>query len=108
MVDDESLKVIDRFFEVLYDLKARRVIRGKQTFTNRYGIVRWDLNNVEKKKVLKTYQQKNLIAAFNLLETCLEVIPDMKNKKIYFAKQGQIAWLVSYVFDNARGVKQIY
>ena len=57
---------------------------------------------------LKTYQQKNLIAAFNLLETCLEVIPDMKNKKIYFAKQGQIAWLVSYVFDNARGVKQIY
>jgi hypothetical protein len=65
-------------------------------------------NNVEKKKVLKTYQQKNLIAAFNLLETCLEVIPDMKNKKIYFAKQGQIAWLVSYVFDNARGVKQIY
>lgn len=65
-------------------------------------------NNVEKKKVLKTYQQKNLIAAFNLLETCLEVIPDMKNKKIYFAKQGQIAWLVSYVFDNARRVKQIY
>ena len=65
-------------------------------------------NNAEKKKVLKTYQQKNLIAAFNLLETCLEVIPDMKNKKIYFAKQGQIAWLVSYVFDNARGVKQIY
>lgn len=30
MIDDESLKVIDRFFEVLYDLKARRVIRGKQ------------------------------------------------------------------------------
>ena len=65
-------------------------------------------SNAEKKKVLKTYQQKNLIAAFNLLETCLEVIPNLNNKKIYFAKQGQIAWLVSYVFDNARGVKQIY
>jgi exopolyphosphatase/pppGpp-phosphohydrolase len=65
-------------------------------------------SNVEKKKVLKVYQQKNLIAAFNLLETCLEVIPDISKKKIYFAKQGQIAWLVSYVFDNARGIKQIY
>jgi exopolyphosphatase/pppGpp-phosphohydrolase len=65
-------------------------------------------SNNEKKKVLKVYQQKNLIAAFNLLETCLEVIPDISKKKIYFAKQGQIAWLVSYVFDNARGVKQIY
>lgn len=65
-------------------------------------------NNVEKKKVLKVYQQKNLIAAFNLLETSLEVIPEINKKKIYFAKQGQIAWLVSYVFDNARGVKQIY
>lgn len=65
-------------------------------------------SNEEKKKVLKTYQQKNLIAAFNLLETCLEVIPNMKSKKIFFAKQGQIAWLVSYVFDNARGIKQIY
>lgn len=56
MVDDESLKVIDRFFEVLYDLKARRVIRGKQTFTKRYGIVRWDLNNVEKKKHPGSFQ----------------------------------------------------
>lgn len=65
-------------------------------------------NNVEKKKVLKVYQQKNLIAAFNLLETSLEVIPEINKKKIFFAKQGQIAWLVSYVFDNARGIKQIY
>lgn len=65
-------------------------------------------SNVEMQKVLKTYQQKNLIAAFNLLETCLEVVPNIQSKKIFFAKQGQIAWLVSYVFDNAKGVKQIY
>lgn len=65
-------------------------------------------SNVEMQKVLKTYQQKSLISAFNLLETALEVIPNMDKKKIYFAKQGQIAWLVSYVFDNAKGVKQIF
>ncbi|PKB16231.1 exopolyphosphatase [Flavobacterium sp. 5] len=65
-------------------------------------------SNADMKKVLNTYQQKYLIAAFNLLETSLEVIPNIQNKKIYFAKQGQIAWLVSYVFDNAKGVKQIY
>jgi hypothetical protein len=63
--------------------------------------------NPEKQKVLKTYQQKSLIAAFNLLETSLEVLPNIQSKKIFFAKQGQIAWLVSYVFDNAKGVKQI-
>lgn len=50
MQDPNSQLIIARFFEVLYDLKARRVIRGKQTFTNRYGIVRWDLNNCEKNK----------------------------------------------------------
>ena len=52
---------------------------------------------------------KKLISkAFNLLETCLEVIPDMKNKRFIFAKQGQIVWLASYVFDNVERVKQIY
>lgn len=56
MHDEISQKIIDRFFEVLYDLKARRVIRGKQTFTNRYGIVRWDLNNVEKKRSPGSFQ----------------------------------------------------
>jgi hypothetical protein len=65
-------------------------------------------NNPEMKKVLNTYQRKYLIAAFNLLETSLEAVPNIQNKKIFFAKQGQIAWLVSYVFDNAKGVKQIF
>jgi hypothetical protein len=33
-----SQKVVARFFEAVYDLKRRRVIRGKQTFTRKYGI----------------------------------------------------------------------
>ncbi|MGL5112334.1 MAG: exopolyphosphatase [Flavobacterium sp.] len=95
----------ENFTQVTYD----DILSLKAIAENNYQRFVLDAeNNVEKKKVLKVYQQKNLIAAFNLLETSLEVIPDISKKKIYFAKQGQIAWLVSYVFDNARGVKQIY
>ena len=44
----ESQKVIKRFFEALYLLKEAKVIRGKQTFTRRYGINRWNMNTLEK------------------------------------------------------------
>lgn len=44
----ESQAVIRRFFEAIYALKARREIRGKQTFTNQYGINRWNFNSLEK------------------------------------------------------------
>jgi hypothetical protein len=35
---DENQKIVERFFEVLHDLKRRRVIRGRQTFARKYGI----------------------------------------------------------------------
>jgi hypothetical protein len=38
MQNEEGTKIVERFFEALYDLKARKVIRGKQTFARRYGI----------------------------------------------------------------------
>jgi len=98
-------KAEENFTQVQYDdILALRTIAEN----NYQRFVTSAESNTEMQKVLKTYQQKNLIAAFNLLETCLEVVPNIQNKKIYFAKQGQIAWLVSYVFDNAKGVKQIF
>lgn len=48
MQTTESQAVIRRFFEAIYALKARREIRGKQTFTNQYNINRWNLNSLEK------------------------------------------------------------
>ena len=48
MQNEGSQKVVARFFEALYLLKAQKVIRGKQTFTRRYGINRWNLNTLEK------------------------------------------------------------
>lgn len=48
MQTTESQAIIRRFFEALYALKARKEIRGKQTFTNQYNINRWNLNSLEK------------------------------------------------------------
>jgi hypothetical protein len=59
-------------------------------------------------KVLKTYSQKYLISGSNILLVCLEAIPDINDKKLYFAKEGQIAWLVSYIADRSKKVKKIY
>lgn len=44
----ESEQITKRFFEALYALKAKGTIRGKLTFTKRYGINRWNLNALEK------------------------------------------------------------
>ena len=64
--------------------------------------------NAEVARVLKTYSQKHLISANNILITSLQSIENVEDKKIYFAKQGQIAWLLSYISDSAKGSKVIY
>lgn len=48
MQTPESQLIIGRFFHALAYLKERKVIRGKQTFTRRFGINRWNLNTLEK------------------------------------------------------------
>ena len=47
MQSEEDKKITKRFFEALYALKNEGIIRGKQTFTNQYGINRWNLNALE-------------------------------------------------------------
>lgn len=48
MQSADSVQVTLRFFDALRRLKALRVIRGKKSFTDRYGINRWNLNSLEK------------------------------------------------------------
>ncbi len=48
MQTEESQKTVKRFFEAIYALKDKKIIRGKQTFTRRYGINRWNFNTLEK------------------------------------------------------------
>jgi hypothetical protein len=50
MQSGESEKIVERFFEALYILKRKRVIRGKQTFTRKYGINNWNLWLLEQDK----------------------------------------------------------
>jgi Ethanolamine utilization protein EutJ (predicted chaperonin) len=61
--------------------------------------------NLNIEKVLKTYNQKQLIAANTLLMSSLENIGNLDTKKIYFTKKSQTAWLISYVLDSAKGIK---
>lgn len=48
MQNNDSQKVVLRFFEAIYRLKSDKVIRGKKTFTEKYGINRWNFNTLEK------------------------------------------------------------
>ncbi|EKT4550320.1 exopolyphosphatase [Flavobacterium psychrophilum] len=62
----------------------------------------------EVEAVLKTYSQKHLISGSNILQACLEALPNINNKKLYFAKEGRIAWLVSYVADRSKKIKKVF
>lgn len=56
MQNQEGQPVVIRFFEALALLKTIKVIRGKKSFTDRYGINRWNLNTVEKKPTSDMFQ----------------------------------------------------
>lgn len=46
MQSPDSQIIVARFFEALDLLKTHKVIRGKKTFTDRYGINRWNMNTL--------------------------------------------------------------
>lgn len=48
MQNNDSQKIVKRFFEAIYRLKTDGAIRGKKTFTEKYGINRWNFNTLEK------------------------------------------------------------
>lgn len=52
----DSQKIICRFFQALQYLKEQKVIRGKQTFTRKFGINRWNMNTVEKEPSRDMFQ----------------------------------------------------
>ena len=60
--------------------------------------------NTEAARVLSTYDQKYLISANNILVSCLESIPNLEAKKIYFVKDGQTIWLISHIADRSKKV----
>lgn len=57
MQTKESAEITQRFFEALDKLIQLKVIRGKKTFTERYGINRWNLNALKNGKSSQTSVQ---------------------------------------------------
>jgi hypothetical protein len=83
------------------ELKYEDIVYQKSIVENNFRkIENAAISNEEIKKVLKVYTQQNLIAAFSLLTQAIDEIPNLSNKKLYFAKHGQIAWFVAYVIDQ--------
>ena len=64
--------------------------------------------NPEAARVLKTYNQQSLLSATNLLLGLLDSVDNPDDKKYYFVKNGQMAWIVAYVLESAKNAKVIY
>lgn len=56
MQTPDSQKIVSRFFQALYYLKAQHIIRGKQTFTTKFEINRWNMNTLEKDMTRDIFQ----------------------------------------------------
>ncbi|WP_010416185.1 hypothetical protein [Anaerophaga thermohalophila] len=69
MQNKDSQKVIIRFFKALEQLKDDKAIRGKQTFTRKYGINRRNLYLLEKdysRGIFQTAWLTYLVVDFNV------------------------------------------
>ncbi|MFW0739898.1 exopolyphosphatase [Flavobacterium sp. T12S277] len=85
------------------EIKYVDILSSKFVIENNFNkIKKAALTNKDIRKVLETYSQKNLISAGDLLITALEEIQNTNNKNIFFAKYGQISWLVSYINNHAK------
>lgn len=49
-------EIVKRFFEAIQKLKSDKIIRGKKTFTDKYGINRWNFNTLEKEPKRAIFQ----------------------------------------------------
>lgn len=93
MQSEESQKITARFFEVIYALKNMKAIRGKQTFTTRYGINRWNLNNLETNKAREIIQLAWLAYLINDYGVSAEWLMTGKGEMLVKDKKGNfIVW----------------
>jgi hypothetical protein len=56
MQNEQSTKIVERFFEAIYDLKEKKVLRGKNTFVRRYNINSRHLWTLEQNKSRDMFQ----------------------------------------------------
>lgn len=63
------------------------------------------LKNPEIARVFKTFTHENLIASNAILIATLSNIKKIESKKLYFAKQPEISWVVSFISDTMKDGK---
>lgn len=56
MQTSDSQIIVNRFFDAIRLLTEYKIIRGKQTFTRRYGINRWNFCTCEKEPERDIFQ----------------------------------------------------
>ena len=62
--------------------------------------------NKEVARVLKTFTRENLVVSNSILRATIENIRDVRSKKLFFAKQPEVSWVVTYITDElAKEVK---
>lgn len=69
MSTSDGAEIVKRFFLALDQLIELRVLRGKKTFTDRYGINRWNFNTVQKQPaggMFKTIWLTHLVLDFGV------------------------------------------
>jgi hypothetical protein len=69
MQNTESKKIVERFFEAIYALKEKKVIRGKQTFTRKYNINNrnfWLLEQDKSRDILQLAWLSYLITDYSI------------------------------------------
>ena len=69
MQTPDSQEIVKRFFLALQYLKDEKLIRGKQTFTTKYNINRWNLNTLQKepeRDIFQTAWLTYLVCDYNI------------------------------------------
>lgn len=69
MQNEGGQKIVERFFEAIFDLKAKKIIRGKQTFIRRYGINNrnfWLLEQDKSRDILQLAWIALLVTDYNV------------------------------------------
>lgn len=56
--------------------------------------------NKEAARVLKTFTRENLIVSNSILKATIANIKNIGSKKIFFAKQPEVSWVVTYICDE--------
>jgi exopolyphosphatase/pppGpp-phosphohydrolase len=84
----------------------RELLAYSDNLLNHYDeFIKKDYVNKEYEHVLKAFNKENLISGCMLMNQLAANMVKPAQKKYYFVRQGQVAWLIAYIVDVAREKK---